>query len=402
MRRVVIVGAGASGLACAYLCAKAGFETIVLERGAYPGSKNIMGGVCRAKILHRLLGGKARNLPLERRLTRRKVGLLDSGSELSVEHSLPDTELHSVLRAVFDHSFAKICEEEGAEILCSKLVVEASPSGVRCDDGSSYEADGVVLGEGMWSEIAWKLSLREKPPEEFIGLAVKDLFNLPQEKLEERFGIDSLEGYAADYIWLKLGGFRGRAFIYTNRDSVSVGVGLKLEEVRRGARPTDFLEAFEKLRALRKFLDGAEAVERTSRAFLWSQPPDFKPSGTGTLLLAGDAGHYALGEYISGEFDRAIYTGASCAEALAESVRLGSPEFSEIAYTGKLIREGLYRRIKPTALPEGLIPKTLLTALQRKLESPSTESIKLLLQEARKSGWIRILKELLEWVRIRQ
>ncbi len=42
---VVIVGAGPAGISAACVLAKKGVKTIVLERGEYPGSKNISGGV---------------------------------------------------------------------------------------------------------------------------------------------------------------------------------------------------------------------------------------------------------------------------------------------------------------------------------------------------------------------
>src|SRR5512138_3105294 len=41
---VVVIGAGLAGLAAAYHLAAAGIETIVVERGDYPGSKNVTGG----------------------------------------------------------------------------------------------------------------------------------------------------------------------------------------------------------------------------------------------------------------------------------------------------------------------------------------------------------------------
>lgn len=41
---VVIVGGGLAGCAAAYALAKAGVEVVVVERGAFSGSKNMTGG----------------------------------------------------------------------------------------------------------------------------------------------------------------------------------------------------------------------------------------------------------------------------------------------------------------------------------------------------------------------
>ena len=41
---VIIVGAGLAGLSAAYTLAKEGIEAMVIERGDYPGAKNMTGG----------------------------------------------------------------------------------------------------------------------------------------------------------------------------------------------------------------------------------------------------------------------------------------------------------------------------------------------------------------------
>src|SRR5581483_3104839 len=41
----IVVGAGPAGSAAAYVMAKAGMEVVLVERGDYPGSKNVWGGV---------------------------------------------------------------------------------------------------------------------------------------------------------------------------------------------------------------------------------------------------------------------------------------------------------------------------------------------------------------------
>ncbi|HOU77777.1 MAG TPA: FAD-dependent oxidoreductase, partial [Syntrophales bacterium] len=41
---VIVVGAGLAGLAAAYTLADKGVEVLLLERGDYPGAKNVTGG----------------------------------------------------------------------------------------------------------------------------------------------------------------------------------------------------------------------------------------------------------------------------------------------------------------------------------------------------------------------
>ncbi len=40
---VIVVGAGPAGTACALTCAKNGLNVLLVERGEYPGAKNVRG-----------------------------------------------------------------------------------------------------------------------------------------------------------------------------------------------------------------------------------------------------------------------------------------------------------------------------------------------------------------------
>jgi len=48
---VVVVGAGPAGSAAALAAARAGRSVILVERGPFPGSKNVYGGVVYARVL---------------------------------------------------------------------------------------------------------------------------------------------------------------------------------------------------------------------------------------------------------------------------------------------------------------------------------------------------------------
>ena len=73
---MIIVGAGLAGLGAAYTLAGNGLEVLVLERGDYPGAKNVTGGRLYVNPVRDLFPGLFEKAPLERFITREGVTLM--------------------------------------------------------------------------------------------------------------------------------------------------------------------------------------------------------------------------------------------------------------------------------------------------------------------------------------
>ncbi|WP_419831195.1 FAD-dependent oxidoreductase [Endozoicomonas atrinae] len=73
---VIIVGAGLAGCISAYLLAKAGLETLVIERGNFPGSKNVTGGRLYAHSIEKIFPNFAEEAPVERCIVHEKVSFI--------------------------------------------------------------------------------------------------------------------------------------------------------------------------------------------------------------------------------------------------------------------------------------------------------------------------------------
>ena len=65
----VVVGAGPAGSAAALVLARARKSVCLLERGPFPGSKNLFGGVIYPRVLDGLLPGWRATMPVERWVT---------------------------------------------------------------------------------------------------------------------------------------------------------------------------------------------------------------------------------------------------------------------------------------------------------------------------------------------
>src|SRR5438046_10752325 len=83
---VIIVGAGPAGSSAALALARAGLQVALIERGEYPGAKNVSGAALYApNLLADLLPNYWEEAPVERYLTRRVITFLGQESARSEE-----------------------------------------------------------------------------------------------------------------------------------------------------------------------------------------------------------------------------------------------------------------------------------------------------------------------------
>ena len=83
---VVVVGAGPAGSAAALELAKAGRDVVIVERGAFPGAKNVYGGVVYGRILDGVVPQWWREVPVQRWVTRRSTMLMTPTQALTVDY----------------------------------------------------------------------------------------------------------------------------------------------------------------------------------------------------------------------------------------------------------------------------------------------------------------------------
>src|SRR6185312_6863472 len=155
----IVVGAGPAGIAAALTLAREGLEVVVIERGAYPGSKNVMGGILYRQPTEVLVPEFTTNAPLERAIIEQRYMLLtgDSafgGSYRTQAFAEPPHNAFSVMRADWDQWFAQQAEEAGAFIIPQMTVVDLIWSNGKIDGVKTGDAEGdlradvVVLADG--------------------------------------------------------------------------------------------------------------------------------------------------------------------------------------------------------------------------------------------------------------
>src|SRR5215472_4362256 len=160
---VIVVGAGMAGTAAAIRCAKGGANTLLLERGAVAGSKNLSGGILWGHDLDAILPSWWSEMPLERHLIRKRFGVLTPERAVSMTYDDPTWGkapyvAHAVLRARTDAWLAAKAEEAGATVVPSVPVERLNWEGARVhgivQGGETMTARTTILCDGANSRLA--------------------------------------------------------------------------------------------------------------------------------------------------------------------------------------------------------------------------------------------------------
>lgn len=274
---VVIVGAGPAGIAAALRLARAGVAVLVFEGADYAGAENWSGCVYHAEpllredVLGRALFAKA---PLERRVVARRLVFHDGACGIGLEARASDVndygEAWTVLRPRLDRWLAARAVDFGAVLLPRTTVTGLLYDGdrvigVRTERGM-VTAPLVFLAEGDAAGLVRREGLERARPHYAQG--VKAVFALPSAEIDARFGLSPDTGLAGEWVLRNAtdGGRRAQlnltAFLYTNRDSLSLGFVVPLERLATQG-PVDhssLLSRLVGLPAIAPLIKGAELV----------------------------------------------------------------------------------------------------------------------------------------------
>ncbi|ESU32792.1 protein fixC [Bacillus sp. 17376] len=335
---VIVVGAGPAGTSCAYNCAKNGLKVLLIERGEYPGSKNVMGGVLYRKQMEDIIPEFWKDAPLERPVVEQRFWMMDKESVVQfgykgLEWAVEPYNNFTVLRAQFDQWFAQKAVEQGALLINETVVTECIVEngkviGVRTDrpDGEAF-ADVVVLADGVNSLLSKQLGFhREFRPDE-VALTVMEVINLPKDKINDRFNLEGNHGTTIEIFGDSTKGNLGTAFLYTNKESLNIGVGTTLSSmIKAKLKPYELLDYLKKHPMVRPYLEGGESAEYLAHLIPeggFNSVP--RVAGNGVLVV-GDAAQLVNAIHREGS-NMAMASGQMAAEAIVEAKKDG--DFSE-------------------------------------------------------------------------
>lgn len=347
---VIVVGGGPAGLSAAISAAKAGMKTVVIERGDYPGTKNVMGGVLYTQATAAVIPEFWKEAPLERPVIEQRYGLLSGDEIVTAAYRDPawDQEpynAHTVLRVKFDGWLAKKAEQAGVMIIPETVVEDLLYKGDLVVGVRTGRTDGdlgakvVILAEGANNFLARKAGLAQELQPDKVAVAVKEIIALPQEKIEDRFCLEPGQGATIELYGDSTDGMLGTAFIYTNQDSLSIGVGVLLNQlIEKKWTPNDLLENLKAKPYIKRLLQGGETKEYLAHLLPeggYKAMPKLYRQG---VLVAGDTAMLVNGINREGS-NLAMTSGRIAGQVAAEAIKSGDISAQGMSVYDKRLRD---------------------------------------------------------------
>ncbi|WP_135364284.1 FAD-dependent oxidoreductase [Halosimplex halophilum] len=342
----VVVGAGLAGSTAALTMAENGLDVLMVERGRFPGAKNVFGGVLYTPTLRELVD--IESAPLERYIAERRFGMLTDDDETAVSlspgewHEPPHNDSYTVRRGEFDEWLAEQAVGAGATLVCRTTVTDLLREdgrvvGVETDrpDGT-VRAPYVVLAEGGNSLVSERADLKAPERRENVAVGVKEVLEFPDREhaIADRFRVSGDAGASYHYFGEgAVGDAFGGGFVYTNEDTVSVGLAYRLSDAATGQPdPEATLDGFKTHPAVAPLLRGARTVEYTAKTIPEGGAEAIPQLVHDGAVLVGDTAGLVLnnGLHLEGT-NMAVESGYHAGKAVADAVQRGRTDADALA-----------------------------------------------------------------------
>lgn len=321
-----MVGAGPAGSSAAITLAKEGVQVLLVERGSFPGAKNVFGGRIYSYALKKLLGDSWKEAPIERFVRKEGITFMTDASAFSVEYESKDPEgSFTAKRAKFDKWLADQAEKAGASLITDSrvddLVIDSGQVKGIVAGQDKIPTKAVIACDGTTTGLARKAGLVKMLEPHEVSMGTKDVVELPSEVIEERLGLDPGQGAAHVFVGSCSGGLRGGGFLYTNSDSIALGMVVGGEDVSiKQAQSSSFLDKLRSHPKVQRLIKGGKTIEYDAHMIPEAGPNMLLRPYTGGMLVAGDAaGHLLNNGYTFRGVDIAIQAGVAAAETVLEA-----------------------------------------------------------------------------------
>jgi electron transfer flavoprotein-quinone oxidoreductase len=280
---VAVIGGGSAGLAALQQLSSLGKQAVLIEAGKTVGCKNVSGGILYSK---KPKNGKVYNVedvygeqflynaPIERLITKYilhntskdKVFSIDLTGAHKYQANFGYSVLLNSLNSWFAHVANETAEKQGGGIVSGvhvkNITWHQGKTIIETDELKEFEVKAIIAADGVNSELADITGARQKFSPEELYQGVKVVLKLPEEIINDRFGITSDEGaahlFAGDITLNHIGG----GFLYTNRETLSVGAVYHYDSLMtRPAEPYELVNALLMNPLVKEFIKDEVAIK---------------------------------------------------------------------------------------------------------------------------------------------
>ncbi len=413
----IVIGAGPAGSSAAYTLAKKGFKVLVVERGRAPGSKNMFGGRVYADPIREVFPDLDKSAPIHRWVTKERISLVSGGKMTSIEFEGGERVSFTTYLTELSSWMAKKVEEAGGivltEITVDNLVMEnGRVRGIKVGN-EEVLADVVIDAEGINRLLLERAGLVPKLSPSYTGLGVKEVIKLSKEDVERNFGLGDGEGMAWLFMGDVTGGLPGGAFLYTNKDSISLGMVVMLSSAVERVKEhiSRYVERLRLHPLLEKYFRNGRIMEYSAHLvpeYVWPTIPH-RLYGDGFLVVGDAAGLLLNLGYNFRGVDFASYSGYLAAQAVEKAHSMGDMSAKNLSIYQELLERSFILKqlrsfkdapkMRENERLYGLYPY-LVNEVADKLFHARYETPKLMdaFKDAKKGkiGWFTLIKDLYE------
>lgn len=338
----IVIGGGVAGLAAAMTLARNNMKFLLIERGEFAGSKNVSGGVLWGSDLAKLVPNywEEEDGGWERFINHRRLTFMDEQSTFSLDFKSshfnePPYSGVVVLRSKFDNWLSGKVQEAidasdfamdsfiATNIKVDEVLMENDKAvGIRTGE-DEFHADSVIIAEGVNNLLTRQVGLQDKyVPADHMLTGIKEIIRFDQDELENRFQLNGLSGMSNEFVGWATDGVEGGGFLYTNRNTISLGLVLGIKDMREKEKsPHDILNHFKTHPTIADTIKGGEVVEYSAHVVSSgdkrAMPKELYKDG---ILLAGESANLLMnaGKAIQG-MDYAMRSGILAAETIVKA-----------------------------------------------------------------------------------